>query len=151
MKELKMAPADDEVKIEEGQNLKTLPLYTDSVACGFPSPADEYLEARIDIEAYLVKNRDATFFVYAKGESMTDAYIADGALLIVDRAVDYKSTSKFLCYYDSGFTVKYIRKKGDKIFLISANPEHPPIEVQEGVPFQVWGTVTYSINTHFKW
>ena len=137
--------AEDEVE----KNL--LPLYLNGVYCGFPSPADEYLEARIDIREYLVKNELSTFYVYAKGTSMTDAFIADGALLIVDRSLDYKSTSKFLCFYDNGFTVKFIRKRGGKIFLIPASPEHKAIEVKDGVPFQIWGTVTYSINSHYKW
>lgn len=128
-----------------------LPLFSNKVSCGFPSPADEYLEARIDIREHLVKNDLSTFFIYARGKSMTDAWIADGALLIVDRSLEYRSTSKFLCYYDNGFTVKFIRKKAGKIFLVPASPEHETIEVKEGIPFQIWGTVTFSINPHYKW
>lgn len=128
-----------------------LPHFPGHVACGFPSPAEEYLEERLDISKYLVRNELATFYVYAKGDSMTDAQIADGALLIIDRSVVPRSTSKVLCYYDNGFTVKFLKKTAGKLFLQSANDKHPPIEVKEGVQFQVWGTVTYSINSHHRW
>ena len=130
----------------------TLPAYyTATVACGFPSPAEEYLEERLDIGKYLVRNELATFYVYAKGDSMTDAQIADGALLIIDRSVAPRAGSKVLCYYEDGFTVKFLRKKGGKLFLHSANDKMAPLEVKDGVQFQVWGTVTYSINSHHRW
>lgn len=122
-----------------------------SAACGFPSPADEYLEDRIDIADHLVKNTTSTFFAWARGKSMTDAFISDGALLIVDKSLPYRKSSKFLVYYDGGYTVKYIRKDGEKAFLVPASKEHKEIEVQEGIPFVIWGTVTYSINSHYKW
>ncbi len=135
----------------ERLDITLLPHFNATVACGFPSPAEEYLEERLDIGKYLVKNELATFYVYAKGESMTDAQIADGALLVVDRSVMPRANSKVLCYYDNGFTVKFLKKQAGKLFLLSANEKMPAIEVKDGIQFQVWGTVTYSINSHHTW
>lgn len=133
------------------EDLGSVPLYNLWAACGFPSPADEYLEDRIDIADHLVKNNTSTFFAWARGKSMSDAFIADGALLVIDKSLPYRKASKFLIFYDGGYTVKLIRKDGEKTFLVPAHPEHKEIEVQEGVPFHVWGTITYSINSHYKW
>ena len=128
-----------------------IPFFHATAQCGFPSPAEEYLEERLDIKKFLIKNELATFYVHARGESMTDAFIADGSLLIVDRSVPHRPTSKLLCFYDHGFTVKFVRQKDGVTQLISAAKDPVPIEVKEGIPFYIWGTVTFSINIHYKW
>lgn len=146
-----LPPDTENFKFGSLEELKSAPLIGVWAACGFPSPADEYLEDRIDLAEHLVKNSTSTFFAWARGRSMTDAFIADGSLLVIDKSLPYRKTSKFLVYYDGGYTVKFIRKEGEKAFLVPANSEHKEIEVLEGVPFVVWGTVTYSINSHYKW
>lgn len=128
-----------------------IPVFANRVSCGFPSPADEYVEDLIDIRDYLIKNELSTFYVRASGNSMTDAMIGEGALLIIDRSLDYRSSSKFLCFYDGDFTVKYVIKREGKVFLVPGNSVLKEIEVEDGRDFEIWGTVTYSINSHFKW
>jgi DNA polymerase V len=128
-----------------------IPYFKATAQCGFPSPADEYLEERLDIKKFLVKNDLSTFYVHARGDSMTDAFISDGALLIVDRSVPHRRSSKFLCFYDNGFTVKFVNQRKDATYLLSAKTDIAPIELKEGTPFYIWGTVTFSINIHYKW
>lgn len=146
-----LPPDNDHIKFGLLKDLPALPLFGMQAACGFPSPADEYLEATIDLAQHLVKNKTSTFLAWAKGKSMADAFIADGALLVIDRSLPVRKSSKLLIFYDGGYTVKYFRKEGEKAFLVPANPEQKVIEVQEGVPFEIWGTVTYSVNSHYKW
>ena len=113
-----------------------------AVAAGFPSPADDYFESRIDLKTELIRNPDATFVVRVQGDSMSDAGIADGDVLIVDRSVKPRNGAVAVCYLNNGFTVKRIEKRGDKVRLLAANPAFAPIEIQEHDELIIWGIVT---------
>ncbi len=117
-----------------------------AVPAGFPSPADDYFESRIDLKTELIRNPDATFVVRVQGDSMSDAGIADGDVLIVDRSVKPRNGSVAVCYLNNGFTVKRLEKRGDKIRLLAANPAFAPIEIQEHDELVIWGIVTYVIK-----
>lgn len=84
----------------------TLPLFADRVACGFPSPAQDYVESRLDIGKLLVRHPNATYFVRASGESMIDGNIQDGDLLIVDSALTPEHGNIVIAAVDGEFTVK---------------------------------------------
>src|SRR5262245_39199254 len=124
------------------------PLLAFRVAAGFPSPADDYLEGRIDLNEHLIRHPAATFFVRVSGDSMTGAGIHDGDLLIVDRAAEVVSGCIVVARVHDEFTLKRIRKEGRRVFLVPENAQYPPIEVTEGSDFEIWGRVTGSVREY---
>ena len=122
------------------------PIFLDSVSAGFPSPATDYMENKLDLNEYLIKHPAATFIVKAKGPSMTDAGILSGDLLIVDRSIDPKSNDIVIASIFGDLTVKKLKKKEKSLFLLSANSDYPSIEVKEEMECFIWGVVTYIIH-----
>ena len=122
------------------------PIFIDSVSAGFPSPATDYMENKLDLNEYLIKHPAATFIVKAKGLSMMDAGILSGDLLIVDRSITPKSNDIVIASIFGDLTVKKLQKKESSLFLLSANSEYPSIEVKEEMECFIWGTVTYIIH-----
>jgi len=134
------------LKIHPAEPGLPLPLFLSSIAAGFPSPADDYLDDALDLNQLLVTHPAATFFVRVQGESMAEANIHSGDVLVVDRSAEPKDRSIVVAVINGEFTVKRIKKKGKKILLLPENPSFPPIEVDEMADFQVWGVVTYVIH-----
>ena len=130
-------------KIKHGPKL---PFYASAVAAGFPSPADDYLERTLDLHELLVEHPEATFFVRVEGDSMCDAGIVSGDILIVDRSLSPKAGKIVVALLDGEFTVKRLVKQEGKLFLAAENPNYPLIEVTKASDFQVWGVVTYVIH-----
>ena len=122
------------------------PLLTFRVAAGFPSPADDYLEGRIDLNEHLIKHPAATFFVRVAGDSMEGAGIFDGDLLIVDRAAEVTSGCIVVARVHDEFTLKRVRKDGCRLFLVPENDRFQVYEVTEGSDFEIWGRVTGSVR-----
>ena len=122
------------------------PIFIDSVSAGFPSPATDYMENKLDLNEYLIKHPAATFIVKAKGPSMTDAGILSGDLLIVDRSISPKSSNIVIASVFGDLTVKKLKKKENSLFLLSANSDYPSIEVKEEMECFIWGVVTYIIH-----
>ena len=122
------------------------PMFLDSVSAGFPSPATDYMENKLDLNEYLIKQPAATFIVKAKGPSMTDAGIISGDLLIVDRSIAPKSNNIVIASIFGDLTVKKLQKKKNSLFLLSANSDYPSIEVKEEMECFIWGVVTYIIH-----
>jgi DNA polymerase V len=116
------------------------------VNAGFPSPADDHLERSIDLNEELIRNPASTFFVRVTGESMKDAGILSGDVLVIDRSKTPVDRQIVIAMVDGGFTVKRFRKRGDKIFLEAENPDFKPIEVTENQELTIWGAVTYIIH-----
>ena len=123
-----------------------LPLVSASVEAGFPSPADDHLERGIDLNEELIRNPAATFLVRVKGESMRDAGIHAGDVLIVDKSLAPTDRKIVVAMIDGNFTVKRFRKRGGQVFLEAENPEFPPIEVTEGQELSIFGVVSYIIH-----
>ncbi|HNX79423.1 MAG TPA: translesion error-prone DNA polymerase V autoproteolytic subunit [Prolixibacteraceae bacterium] len=123
-----------------------LPVAGTGISAGFPSPADEYMEAGIDLNIELIRNPDATFFGRVKGYSMKDAGISDGDVLVIDKSLEPKNGSIAVCFLDGEFTVKRILKEKEALFLLPANNEFKPIRISEENDFMVWGIVTYVIK-----
>ena len=123
-----------------------LALFVTPVAAGFPSPADDYVECGLDLNEHLVKHPAATFFVRVRGQSMVEAGIHDGDLLVVDRALEARDGSVAIAVLDGELTVKRIRRTNGKLLLCPENSAFPPIEVTLEADFQVWGVVVYSIH-----
>jgi DNA polymerase V len=128
-------------------NIIELPLYSSRVAAGFPSPADDHVEKRLDLNEYLIKQADATFFVRIKGESMIDAGIFDNDVAIVDRSRVASVGDVVLAVVDGEFTIKSLAKSKDgNPRLLPANPKFSPIEILEGMQFEIWGVVTGTVR-----
>lgn len=122
------------------------PVFLDSVSAGFPSPATDYMENKLDLNEYLIKHPASTFIVKAKGPSMTDAGILSGDLLIVDRSITPKSNDIVIASIFGDLTVKKLQKKENSLFLLSANSDYPSIQVKEEMECFIWGVVTYIIH-----
>ncbi|MFH1379382.1 MAG: translesion error-prone DNA polymerase V autoproteolytic subunit [bacterium] len=124
-----------------------MPLVTAKISAGFPSPADDYIDKKIDLNEYLIKHPAATFFVRVVGDSMINAGIRSGDLLIVDRAIEPADNKIIIAVLDGELTVKRIHKRKNKLFLAAENPAFNPIEITSAMNFEVWGVVTYVIHS----
>jgi DNA polymerase V len=123
-----------------------LPLVSASVEAGFPSPADDHLERGIDLNEELISHPAASFLLRVNGESMRDANIHTGDVLIVDKSLVPVDRKIVVAMIDGNFTVKRFRKRGDRVFLEAENPEFNPIEVTDGQELTIFGVVTYIIH-----
>ena len=123
-----------------------LPLFSARVQAGFPSPADDHLERSIDLNEELIQHPAATFFVRVKGESMHDAGIQSGDILVVDRSLAPTDRKIVVAMIDGEFTVKRFRNQEGRIFLEAANDQFPRIEVSEDQELVVWGVVSFVIH-----
>ena len=128
------------------EELKDFPVYENAVQCGFPSPADDFLDLDINLNDYLVKHKSATFCVKVNGSSMDGVGIHSGDVLIVDRAESVQNNSIVLAVIDNEFTVKSIKKNAGKLYLNPANDNYKPIEITEDMSFHIWGVVTFVIH-----
>jgi DNA polymerase V len=124
-----------------------LVLYTSRVPAGFPSPADDHLDDKLDLNLHLIRRPAATFFVRANGESMKEAGIFDGDLLIVDRAIAPQASDIVIAVIDGELTVKRLKKVQGTWALTAENREFPDIHLGEA-GCEVWGVVTHSIRHH---
>jgi DNA polymerase V len=125
----------------------TLPLVETGISAGFPSPADDFLDAAIDLNEALIKNKTATFYGRVKGDSMTGVGIDDGDLLIIDKSLKPITGKIAVCFIDGDFTVKRIRIDKDFIWLIAENKKYQPIKVTKENDFVIWGIVTNVIKS----
>jgi DNA polymerase V len=123
-----------------------LSFFLTPVQAGFPSPADDYVEKKLDLNELLVEHPAATFFVRVEGNSMVDAQIYSGDVLIVDRSLQADSGSIVVAILNGEFTVKRVVKKKGKLFLVAENPAFAPIEISDEMDFQIWGVVSYVIH-----
>lgn len=124
-----------------------LPVFLERVPAGFPSPAGDYMEGKLDLNEHLVKHPAATFFVRVTGDSMIDKGIHSGDLLIVDRSLDPKDGNIVIAVLDSELTVKQLEKRKGKLRLLPANKNYEPLEVSEQQSFEIWGVVTNVIHS----
>ena len=123
-----------------------LPLYLAPVEAGFPSPAEDYLDRRLDLHQHLVRNEAATFFLRAHGESMLGAGIHDGDLLIVDRSIEPAHRKVVIAALDGELTVKRLLHRERRVFLAPENPQFDPIDITESEFVHIWGVVTYVVH-----
>ena len=122
------------------------PLMAHRVRAGFPSPAGDYVERRIDLNQELISHPEATFFLRAQGSSMVDAGISDGDTLIVDRAIDPQHDHIVIATVDGEFTVKRLYRRGEQVMLLAENLDFPPIQLNDGQEMAIWGVVTYIVK-----
>jgi DNA polymerase V len=123
-----------------------VPIYTSQVSCGFPNPAADFCEERIDISDYLIPNPISTFLVRAKGNSMEGSRIFDNSLLIIDRSIKPANGSICLCVFNSEFTVKRFSKTSSGIQLLASNNRYEPITITPDMDFEIWGVITQVVS-----
>lgn len=123
-----------------------IPFFSSAVSCGFPSPAEDYIETPLDLNELLIKKPAATFFVRAKGDSMIGAGIFDGDLLIIDRSITARHKQIVLAILDGEFTLKRLSNLHGSILLLPENPKYKPIEVKEAMDFKIWGVATHCVH-----
>jgi len=124
----------------------TLPFSQSFVKAGFPSPAQDYIEDRVDIFNRIVRNPTSTFLVRAKGDSMEGRGIQSGDILVVDKSLLAKNNSIVVAYIDGEFTVKRFFKSSNRVYLYPANDNYKSIEINKENDFQIWGVVTFVIH-----
>jgi DNA polymerase V len=124
----------------------SLPLYGSRVPAGFPSPADEHLEATLDLNAHLIPHPAATFIVRVQGLSMIGAGINDGDLLIVDRALEAASGDIVVAVLNGELTVKRLHIESGKVWLMPENPDFKPLEITEETSLHIWGVASSSVH-----
>lgn len=135
------------LKFVESKAFK-LPLYACNVQAGLAAAGDDSIESRIDLNQYLVSDPQETFLVRAAGDSMIDANIRDGDLLVVDRKMTPKHGKIVIAAVDGQLTVKFLIIKQGRTYLMPANPEFPPIPVNPETGVTIWGVVTSSVHQH---
>ena len=123
-----------------------LPVFLGRLPAGFPSPADDYLEGKLDLNRHLIKHPAATFFVRVSGDSMLGAGIHTGDLLVVDRSLEAVDGNVIVAALDGELTVKRLSKRGTAVRLLPENRNYQPIEVQPQQEFEIWGVVTNVIH-----
>jgi len=126
--------------------LTDIPMFTNSVHAGFPSPAEDYMDLDLNLQDHLIQNPSATFCIRAVGESMNDAGIQSGDIMLVDKSLTPKNRSVVLAVIDGEFTVKRVNVSEKELYLMPENENFPPIKITEEMDFQVWGVVTYIIH-----
>ena len=124
----------------------SIPLMASRASCGFPSPADDYLDTPLDFNELLIQNPAATFAVRLASESMTGAGLFPGDIAIVDRSVEPTNGCIMVALLDGEFTVKRYQKRANGALLRAENPAFANIEVSEGQAFEIWGVVVNSIR-----
>lgn len=124
-------------------------LFMGDVQCGFPSPATEYIESSLNLHEHVVKNPAATFFMRAVGDSMIDAGIYPGDILIVDRSIQAKTGHIVVASIDGEMTLKELSSQDGQVALLAANSKYKPILIRPGHDFQIFGVLTYNLHRHF--
>jgi DNA polymerase V len=122
------------------------PLFISEVPAGFPSPADDYIEKKLDLNKHLIRHPAATYFVKVSGDSMVEAGIRSKDLLIVDRALEPADKNVVVAVVNGELTVKRFRKIQEKVYLVPDNPDYSPLSIDENMNFEIWGVVTYVIH-----
>jgi DNA polymerase V len=136
-----LGPADPETR-----KALRLPLFLAGVQAGFPSPADDFIDKRLDLNEHLIQHPAATFFVRVVGDSMQGAGIHEGDLLVVDRAIEATAGRVVMAALGGELTIKRLERRGERLFLAPANPDYPSFDVTAREDFEVWGVATHVIH-----
>lgn len=151
----------------EERNGKFAPMAEDGIHAGFPSPAQDYMDKLIDLNRELVKHPEATFYGRVVGDSMIEAGVEEGDVLVIDKSLEPREGDMAVCFIDGDFALKFISFKDPQsltertaskpgisydilphkeLWLLPANKKYRPIHITEGNDFTVWGVVTYVIK-----
>jgi len=137
------------IKICKFKKESALPLdfFMNPVSAGFPSPAEDHLESSLDLNEYLIDHPSATFYVYAKGDSMEGSGISDGDIMVVDRSLEPQNGNIVIASIAGEFTVKRLMVKNNKHYLVPSNNSYQLILITEDMDVHIWGVVIHSIHS----
>ena len=143
-----MSSKKDKLKIYQPDTAtdREIPVAGSGVHAGFPSPAEDQIEGRLDLNKLAVTHPDATFFARVEGDSMKDDCIEDGDLLVINKSLKPEDGNVVVSYLDGEFTLKRIQIKKGKIYLVPANEKYKVLEVSDDTDFRVWGVVRYVLK-----
>ncbi len=127
-------------------HILNVPITEQKISAGFPSPAENFGNATLDLNKELVKNPASTFYARVKGVSMIEEGINDGDLLVIDKSITPYNQCIAVCFIDGEFTLKRFQNHGDHALLIPANSDYEPIKVTAENDFVIWGVVRYVIK-----
>ena len=129
-----------------------LPYVDGGIKAGFPSPAQDYLTESIDLNRDIIRHKESTFYGRVDGDSMKDAGMADGDILVVDKVLEPRDGDYVVAYLDGDYTVKEFRrdKSGEFGWLIPHNDGFEPIKVTADNDFLIWGVVTFTIKKMYR-
>ncbi len=139
-------PSIDEIFAVEQKSVVKCPLFICGVSAGFPSPADDHIDRKLDLNELLIQNPAATFFVRVAGDSMRDAGINHNDILVVDRSLEATSGKIIIGIVNGDLTVKRLVRNETSCKLVAENPDYPPVEITKDTDFSVWGVVTSVIH-----
>ena len=139
--ELKIYVADKSMSLN-------IPYFEGGVSAGFPSPAEDYMDGKLDLNNLLINNPSSTYYVRVVGDSMKNAGIISGDLLVVDRSLEITNNCIVVAFLDGEFTVKRIKKTTNKMFLHPENSHYKAIEITAEMDFELFGVVAHAIH-HF--
>ncbi len=123
-----------------------VPVLCDAISAGFPSPALDFEDLKIDLNRHVVRRPASTFFGRVTGNSMRGAGIEDGDLLVIDKSIAPRHGHIAVCFINGEFTLKRYQRYGAETWLVPENEEFQPIRLIEGDELQVWGVVTFVIK-----
>ena len=139
---------DNEIEIHQIEDSEDVALqfFESRIQAGFPSPAQGMYGDNIDLNRELISNPASTFCARVIGNSMIDAGINNGDLLLIDKSLEPRDGSIAVCFLDGDFTVKRISIRPDGVYLTPANRQFPELRVNEESNFQIWGVITHVIK-----
>lgn len=140
----------EDINIIDSEFDKDLHLqFSSEIRAGFPSPAEDYVQERLDFNRDLIQHPEATFYGRVKGDSMSDAGINDGDIAVIDRSREARNGSVVVAYINNEFTIKFLdttHKDEGYIELRPANSKFNPIRIDTNDEFEIWGVVAYTIK-----
>lgn len=128
------------------ETVAELPLLSFGISAGFPSPALDFIDITIDLNKELIQHPSATYYGRVQGESMKNAGIADGDLIVIDKSIEPVDGKIAVCYLDGEFTLKRLKINKSGVWLMPENEQYKPIKVNEESSLTIWGIVTYIIK-----
>ena len=130
-------------------------LATEAVSAGFPSPADDYVEARIDLNVELIPRPLSTFFMRVSGDAMRGDGIVDGDLLVIDRSVDPRPGMVVVAVHAGAFLLRRLARRGAQLWLVASDGTSPPLLLSgdgggavgsDGGGAELWGVVIHAVH-----
>lgn len=142
----------DEVKLHiysaDPSTIMELPFVDGGIKAGFPSPCQDYMTESIDLNKEIIRHKETTFLARVSGNSLMDAGICDGDIIVIDKSLDVNDGDFVVAYIDGEFTLKEFKldKANNCAWLIPHNDSYSPIKVTEDNDFLIWGVLTYTIK-----
>ena len=125
---------------------RPLPLASEAVPAGFPSPADDYIESQIDLHDLLVTSPSSTFFMRASGDAMAAAGIFHGDLLVIDRSVEARPGRYVICTHAGAFLLRRLEGQPPRLWLVAMDGLTPALPLGEGSDAELWGVVVHAVH-----